>query len=105
MVSEAGAFLLVGGLEHHFQEKTSVVVPYVLRLIAISPKPGWFEAAVKVRQHEAMEASGINGRQGTPWSETLNGKELHRVTWWRVRSGVNPAFPSIYKCGLMLFLT
>ena len=39
-------------------------MPYVLQLIAVSPKPGWFEGAVNVRRHEAMEAAGINGCQG-----------------------------------------
>ena len=44
--------------------------------------------------------------------EELDGKELHGAAWWGVRSGVqtirffsilgvNTAFPSIYKCGIM----
>ena len=49
-------------------------MPYVLRLIAISSKPGWFEEEFKIRRHEAMEAAGINEWQGTPWSEELDGK-------------------------------
>ena len=32
---------------------------------------------VKVRRHAAMGAGGIDGCQGTPWSEELDGKELH----------------------------
>ena len=63
-------------------------MPYVLRLIVISPKPGWFEGVVKVRRHEAIEAIGMNGCQGTSWNEELAGKELHGAAWWRVRSGV-----------------
>ena len=40
MVSEAGAFLLSVELQHHFQEKDKrFVTPYVLRLVATSPKP------------------------------------------------------------------
>ena len=49
--------------------------PYVLRLIVISPKPGWFEGTIKVRRHEAMEAARITEYQGTPWSEELDGKD------------------------------
>ena len=41
-------------------------MPYVLRLLTISPKPGWFEGAVNVGRHEAREAAEINGCQGTP---------------------------------------
>ena len=41
------------------------------------PKPGWFGGAVKVRRQEAIETSGINRGQGTPWSEELHSKELH----------------------------
>ena len=63
-------------------------MPYVLRLIAISPKPGWFEGAVKVRRYEAMETAGIDGCQGTPWGEELDGMEVHEAAWWRVRSEV-----------------
>ena len=59
---------------------------------------------------------GVNGCQGTPWSEKLDSKELHGAAWWRLRSGaerthcflyivntVNPSF-IICKCGIMLIL-
>ena len=48
-------------------------MPYVLRLIAFFPKPDLFEEGVKVRRHEAMETAGINGCQGMPWSEEVDG--------------------------------
>ena len=66
-----------------FQEKYErFVTPYVSRLITISTKPGWFEGAAKVRRHAAMEAAGMNICQETPWSEELDGKELHGAAWW-----------------------
>ena len=43
MVSGAGAFLVGGGFVHRFPEAKRVVMPYVLRSIAASPKLGWFE--------------------------------------------------------------
>ena len=122
MVSEAGEFF---GRRRTwniiFQERCKrFVTPYVLRLlITISPKPDWFKGAAKVRRHEAMGAAGMNGRQGTPWREELDGKKFHGAAWWRVRSGVerirfflytksaagaSTALPSIYKCGIMLVL-
>ena len=52
-------FSAVGGLEQSSKDKR-VVLPYALLLIAIFPKPGWFEGAVSVRRHEAMQAAGIN---------------------------------------------
>ena len=61
-------------------------MPYVWRLVAVFPKPAWFEGAAKLRRHEAMEAAGINVSQGAPWSEELDGEELHGAAWWRVRS-------------------
>ena len=33
----------------------------------------------KVRRLAAKEATGMNGCQGTPWNEELNGKELQRL--------------------------
>ena len=42
-----------------------------------------------------MEAVGINGCQGTPWSEELDGKELHGAASWLVRSGVER---NIFSC-------
>ena len=62
-----------------------------------------------------MWAVRINECLGTPWSEELDGKELHGTAWWRVRSGaeivgffpvheVNTALLNIYKCGIVLVL-
>ena len=63
-----------------------------------------------------MEAGEVNGCQGTPWSEELDGKELHGVAWWRLRSGAErircflcivdteSTLSSIYKCGILLIL-
>ena len=42
-----------------------------LRSQAVSKKP-----KKQFRRHAAMEAAGMNGYQGTPWSEELDGKEL-----------------------------
>ena len=28
----------------------------------------------------------MSGCQGTPWSKELDGKEIHEVAWWRLRS-------------------
>ena len=58
---------------------------------------------------------GINGCQGTLWSEELSGKELHGAAWWRVPSGAerirffpvhgaNTAVPNIYKRGILLII-
>ena len=60
MASEAGAVLVVGGLEHHFLENKRFGIPYALRLVAFSLTPGWFEAAVIGRRHEPMETAGIS---------------------------------------------
>ena len=61
MVSEAGAYFFSRRIRTSLsREDKRFIVPYVLRLIAISPKPGWFEGAVKVRQYEPMKAVGIN---------------------------------------------
>ena len=43
--------LLHGKLKHRAKR---------LQLIATSSKPGWFEEAVKVRRHGAMEIAGVN---------------------------------------------
>ena len=64
-----------------------------------------------------MEAAGVNGCQGTPWSEEFDGEELHGAAWWRLRSGAERVhcfiyivdtesiyLPSICKRGNMLFL-
>ena len=64
-----------------------------------------------------MEAVGVNGCLGTPWSEELDGKELYGAAWWRLRSGADrilcfiyitntesTKFLSIYICGIMLIL-
>ena len=114
--------MLIGGLRTSFsREDKRFVTPYVLRLIAISLKPGWFEGAVKVGRPETMETVGINRCQGTPWSEEQDGKGLHGVISLvasTVYSREDPFFPahqvssrrlhinspSIYKCGIMLFL-
>ena len=71
-----------------FKKDKRFIVPYVLRLIAMSPKQGWFEGAIKVRRHKAMETVRMNGCQETPWSEELDGKVLHWAAWWQLRSGV-----------------
>ena len=52
-----------------------MVTSYVLRSIAVSPPPGCFGEALKVRWHTVMEAAGMNGCQGTPWSEELDDKD------------------------------
>ena len=81
--------------------------PYVLRSIAVSPQPGWFEELA------TLEAAGVNGCQGAPWSEELVGKELYGALGSECDLGprgfvfpthrqhrVNP--PSIiFKCGIM----
>ena len=71
ITSEAGAFLVYT----FSREAKQFVTPYVLRSTAVSLKPDWFEGAVKVRRQAAMEATGMNGCQGTPWSEKLDGKD------------------------------
>ena len=42
-VSVAGAFMLDGGLQHHF--------PKILRLIAIFSNPGGFEGTAEIRRY------------------------------------------------------
>ena len=70
---------------------------------------------VKARQHAVMGAAEINGCQGTPWSEELDGKELHGAaggdlepresavfcTSSTPRQSIN--FTSIYKSSITLF--
>ena len=64
-----------------------------------------------------MEAAGINGCQGIPWSEELDGKELHRALRGEYNlkprgyvfsgtpsAGANTALRSIYKCDIMIVL-
>ena len=116
MVPEAGAFF--GRRMIIFQERyRRFVTPYVLRSIAVSPQPGCFEEAEKVRRLAAMNPAGMNGCQETPRSEKLDGKKLHGAAWWRVRSraerirfflyistGGNTTLTSIYRCGIMLVL-
>ena len=54
MVPEAGAFFgRRMTSEYHFPKK-GTSDSYILRSIAVSSQPGWFEYAVKVRRHEAM---------------------------------------------------
>ena len=53
------------------------VTPNVLRSIAVSLQLGCFEEAGKVRRLAVMKAAGVNGCQGTPWREELDGKEFH----------------------------
>ena len=50
---------------------------YVWRSIAVSPQPRWFQNIMlspMARDHLSNE---VNGCQGTPWSEELDGKKLH----------------------------
>ena len=86
MVSEAGAFSVGGELVYPFPRELQAikrfVTPYVLRSIAVSSQPGWFEEVAKVRGHVAREVVGINICQGTPWSKELDGKKLHGAAWW-----------------------
>ena len=68
----------MGGLKYNFpKERTSD--SYVLRLIAVLPEARLIRGTVKVRRHETMKAAAVSGCQGTPWSEELDGKELHRA--------------------------
>ena len=60
------------------------VTPNELRAIVVSLRLGCFEGAGRVRRL-AMRAVRINGCQGTPWSEELNGKKLYRAAWRRLR--------------------
>ena len=77
MVPEAeGVFGRRRTSECHFSER-GTNNSYVLRSIAVSPQPGRIEKIAKVRRHESMKAAGVSGSQGTPWSEKLDGKELH----------------------------
>ena len=113
MLPEAGAFFgkFMTRKSSSGRGTSESFTPYVLRSIAVSPQPGWFEELA------TMEAAGINGYQGTPWSEELDGKELHGAAWWRLRSGTERVrcflyivdtesthLPSIYKHGIMLIL-
>ena len=81
IVYEYEAFLVVGGLGPSISTGDKrFVTPYVLRLIAISSKPGWLEGDAKVRRHEAKKIAKINESQRTPWSEKLDSK----VCWFKV---------------------
>ena len=44
--------------EHHFSGRGTSDA-YVLRSIAVSPKPAWFQYTIKVRRHEAIKAAGL----------------------------------------------
>ena len=41
------------------------------------PEVRLMRGVVKARRHMVVGAGGMNGCQGTPWSEELDGKELH----------------------------
>ena len=71
----------------------------------------------QVRRHAVMVAGGMNGCQGTPWNEEVDGKELLGAfggeCYLKPRgspvscissTGVNPHFNIYYKCGIMLVL-
>ena len=74
-------FWQMDDLEHNFpKERTSD--SYVLQLIDVPPIARLLRGAVKIRQHEIMCAMGKNGCYGTPWSEELDGKELHGAVQW-----------------------
>ena len=60
---------------------------------------------------------GINGCQGTPWSEELDDKELHGALggeydleqrgsafFLYTVSRSHTAFPGVYKCGIIMVL-
>ena len=113
MVPEAGAFFdkFMTRKSSSGKGTSKSFTPYVLRSIAVSPQPRWFEKLA------TMEVAGVNGCQGTPWSEKLDGKELHGAAWWRLRSGTervrcflyvvdteSTCLPSIYKHGIILIL-
>ena len=79
MVSEAGAFLLGGGLQHHFQENDKgFSMPYVVGADRYFP--------------EARKTIGLGG--GTRLAvKTARGERMvrnskERGAWWQVRSGV-----------------
>ena len=64
------------------RETIESFTPYVLRSIAVSPPPGWSKnvmpstTAPGYLSHECERMSGVNGCQGTPWSEELDPQEL-----------------------------
>ena len=51
--------------------------PCVLRSITVSPQPSCFENIMASTMARSRSSTGVNGCQGTPWSEELDGKELH----------------------------
>ena len=123
MIPEAGAFFGRRKTKTLFSERgtSDSFTPYVLRSAAVSLQLGWFEEAFEEAEKVGqlvMEAAGVNGCQGTPWSEELDGKEFLGVAWRRVRSGVEmiPFFlhssskgqhvnpTSIHKCGIIMVL-
>ena len=53
--------------------------PYVLRPVAGSLQPGWFENIMPSTTARGHLSYGVNGCQGTAWSGELDGKELHGV--------------------------
>ena len=69
-------FWLTEELKYHFS-MGDTSAPYVLRLIAVSPQSQVDMWSRQVRGHAVMGAWRINRCQGTPWSEELDGKELH----------------------------
>ena len=73
-VAKAGALLVRGGVEHHFQERKLFVRFVVDRCFSAARL---IRGTIKVRRHVGVGARGMNGFQGAPWSEDLNGKELH----------------------------
>ena len=53
------------------------LTPYALRSITVFPQPGWFENVIPSTMARDYLSNGMDGCQGAPWSEELDGKELH----------------------------
>ena len=97
--------------ERHKRSVTS----NVFQSIDISLQPGYFQEAGNVRRLAVMKVAGVNGCQGTPLSEELDGKELHGVdggehdreprqfALFCTRSQHN--LSRHLRCGIMLVLT
>ena len=73
-----------GGLEHFFLQKKGLGISYsgvrYKQLVSIAVDRCFLHNQAGLDMPcRAMEAGGVNGYQGAPWSEELDGKELHRA--------------------------
>ena len=96
-VPETEAFRWTNDVEYQFPREVQSI-RYVVRIITVS---GCFSKARLIPGSRISQAArgygvaGMKGCQSMPWSEELDGKELHGAAWWR-RSGAEKTHFFLY---------